>query len=174
MHFRRNRAHGLDSIASAKRSYNRHSTADPRSRGREPSSWDPQAKKGSPLRAGLEALVLSALAARSAEAVVVISAEQSISFYSGAAAKLLRLPLPAEPMTLAEMRLQHPLFETESVTNPLATAISEHRTAEGEVFEVLPDGVLRTYWVKTVPFFDAGRYLGAATYMTVVAERPSV
>jgi hypothetical protein len=28
--------------------------------------------------------------------------------------------------------------------------------------------------VKAVPFFDAGRYLGAATYMTVVAERPSV
>jgi hypothetical protein len=29
---------------------------------------------------------------------------------------------------------------------------------------------LRTYWVKAVPFFDAGRYLGAATYMTVLAE----
>jgi DNA-binding NarL/FixJ family response regulator len=55
-----------------------------------------EAKKGTPLRAGLEALVLSALAARSAEAVVVINAEQSISFYSAAAAKLLRLPLPAE------------------------------------------------------------------------------
>jgi hypothetical protein len=104
----------------------------------------------------------------------VINAEQSISFYSAAAAKLLRLPLPAEPMTLAEMRLQHPLFDTESVTNPHATAISEHRMAEGEVLEVLPDGVLRTYWVKAVPFFDAGHYLGAATYMTVVAERPSV
>jgi hypothetical protein len=38
---------------------------------------------------------------------------------------------------------------------------------------VLPDGALRTYWVKAVPFFDAGRYLGAATYMTVIAERPS-
>jgi hypothetical protein len=36
-------------------------------------------------------------AARSAEAVVVINAEQSISFYGAAAAKLLRLPLPAEP-----------------------------------------------------------------------------
>jgi CheY-like chemotaxis protein len=47
---------------------------------------------------------------RSAEAVVVFNAEQSVSFYSAAAAKLLRLPLPAEPMTLAEMRLQHPLF----------------------------------------------------------------
>jgi hypothetical protein len=81
-----------------------------------------EAKQGSPLRAGLEALVLSALAARSAEAVVVINAEQSISFYSAAAAKLLRLPLPAEPMTLAEMRLQHPLFDTESVTSPLAAA----------------------------------------------------
>jgi PAS domain-containing protein len=126
------------------------------------------------LRAILEALVLSALAARSAEAVVVINAEQSISFYSAAAARLLRLPLPAEPMTLAEMRLQHPLFDTESVTSPLAAAISEHRAAEGELSEVLPDGALRTYWVKAVPFFDAGRYLGAATYMTVIAERPSV
>jgi hypothetical protein len=27
---------------------------------------------------------------------------------------------------------------------------------------------------QAVPFFDAGRYLGAATYMTVLAERPSV
>jgi PAS domain-containing protein len=133
-----------------------------------------EAKRGSPLRAGLEALVLSALAARSAEAVVVINAEQSISFYSAAAAKLLRLPLPAERMPLAEMRLQHPLFDTESVRSPLAAAISEHRAAEGELSEVLPDGALRTYWVKAVPFFDAGRYLGAATYMTVVAERPSV
>jgi DNA-binding NarL/FixJ family response regulator len=133
-----------------------------------------EAKQGSPLRAGLEALVLSALAARSAEAVVVINAEQSISFYSAAAAKLLRLPFPAEPMTLAEMRLRHPLFDTESLTSPLAAAISEHRAAEGELSEVLPDGALRTYWVKAVPFFDAGRYLGAATYMTVLPERPSV
>jgi putative transposase len=43
-HFRRNRAHGLDPIASPKRSYNRHSRAEPRSRGREPSSWDPHAR----------------------------------------------------------------------------------------------------------------------------------
>jgi CheY-like chemotaxis protein len=133
-----------------------------------------EAKEGSPLRAGLEALVLSALAARSAEAVVVIDADHSISFYSAAAAKLLRLPLPAERMTLAEMRLQHPLFDTESASSPLAAALSEHRTAEGELSELLPGGVLRTYWVKAVPFFDAGRYLGAATYMTVVAERPPV
>jgi DNA-binding NarL/FixJ family response regulator len=133
-----------------------------------------EAQKGSPLRAGLEALVLSALAARSAEAVVVINAEQSVSFYSAAAAKLLRLPLPAEPMTLAEIRLQHPLFDTESVSSPLAAAISEHRAAEGELSELLPGGGLRTYWVKAVPFFDAGRYLGAATYMTVLGERPSV
>jgi DNA-binding NarL/FixJ family response regulator len=133
-----------------------------------------EAKEGSPLRAGLEALVLSALAARGAEAVVVINAEQAISFYSAAAAKLLRLPLPAERMTLAQMRFQHPLFDTESVSSPLVVAISEHRAAEGELSEVLPNGALRTYWVKAVPFFDAGRYLGAATYMTVVAERPSV
>ena len=133
-----------------------------------------EAKNGSPLRAGLEALVLSALAARGAEAVVVINAEQAISFYSAAAAKLLRLPLPAERMTLAQMRREHPLFDTESVSSPLVVAISEHRAAEGELSEVLPNGALRTYWVKAVPFFDAGRYLGAATYMTVVAERPSV
>jgi DNA-binding NarL/FixJ family response regulator len=133
-----------------------------------------EAKEGSPLRAGLEALVLSALAARGAEAVVVINAEQAISFYSAAAAKLLRLPLPAERMTLAQMRLQHPLFDTESAGSPVAAAISEHRTGEGELSEVLPNGAFRTYWVKAVPFFDAGRYLGAATYMTVVAERPSV
>lgn len=132
-----------------------------------------EAKEGSPLRAGLEALVLSALAARGAEAVVVINAEQAISFYSAAAAKLLRLPLPAERMTLAEMRLMHPLFDTGSVMSPLTAAVSEHRMAEGELSEVLPDGALRTYWVKAVPFFDAGRYLGAATYLTVVAERPS-
>ena len=119
-----------------------------------------EAKQGAPLRAGLEALVL---AARSAEAVVVINAEQSVSFYSAAAAKLLRLPLPAEPMTLAEIRFQHPLFDTESVSSPLAAAISEHRAAEGELSEALPDGAVRTYWVKAVPFFDAGRYLGAAT-----------
>ena len=133
-----------------------------------------EAKQGSPLRAGLEALVLSALAARVAEAVVVINAEQAISFYSAAAAELLRLPLPAERMTLAQMRFQDPLFDTESVSSPLVVAISEHRPAEGEPSEVLPNGALRTYCVKAVPFFDAGRYLGAATYMTVVAERPSV
>jgi hypothetical protein len=79
-----------------------------------------------------------------------------------------------DPMTFAEVRLQHPFFDTESVSSPLAAAISEHRAAEGELAEVLPDGALRTYWVKAVPFFDAGRYLGAATYMTVIAERPSV
>jgi PAS domain-containing protein len=124
-----------------------------------------EAKEGSPLRAGLEALVLSALAARSAEAVVVIDADQSISFYSAAVAKLLRLPLPAERMTLAEMRLQHPLFDTDSASSPLAAALSEHRTAEGELSELLPGGELRTYWVKAVPFFHAGRYLGAATYI---------
>jgi CheY-like chemotaxis protein len=90
-----------------------------------------EAKQGSPLRAGLEALVLSALAARSAEAVVVINAEQSISFYSAAAAKLLRLPLPAEPMTLAEIRFQHPLLDPESVSSPLTAAISEHRARRG-------------------------------------------
>lgn len=104
----------------------------------------------------------------------MINAEQSVSFYSAAAAKLLRLPLPAEPMTLAEMRFQHPFFDTESVSSPLTAAISEHRAAEGELSEALPDGAVRTYWVKAVPFFDAGRYLGAATYMTVIAERPSL
>jgi hypothetical protein len=46
--------------------------------------------------------------------------------------------------------------------------------AEAELLELLPGGVLRTYWVRAVPFFDAGRYLGAATYTTVVAERLSV
>lgn len=132
-----------------------------------------EAKVGSPLRAGLEALVLSALAAKSAEAVVVINADQSISFYSAAAAKLLRLPLPAERMTLAEMRAQHPLFDTDAPNSPVRVAIVEHRVAAAELSEVLPDGILRTYWVRAVPFLDAGRYLGAATYMTVLAENPS-
>jgi hypothetical protein len=77
-------------------------------------------------------------------------------------------------MTLAQIRLQHPLFDTESGSSPLVVAISEHRMAEGELSEVLPNGALRTYWIKAVPFFDAGRYLGAATYMTVVAEQPSI
>jgi hypothetical protein len=68
-------------------------------------------------------------------------------------------------MTLAEMRLQHPLFDTESVTSPLAAAISGHRCRTERCAPI---------WVKAVLFFDAGRYLGAATYMTVIPERPSV
>jgi CheY-like chemotaxis protein len=128
---------------------------------------------GGPLGPGLEALVLAALAARGAEAVVVINAEQAISFYSAVAAKLLNLPLPAQRMTLAEV--QHPLFDIggfAASTNPLAVTISEHRPAEAELCETLPDGALRRYWLKAVPFFDAGRYLGAASYLTVLAESP--
>jgi hypothetical protein len=99
---------------------------------RSPNASRNRSKEASPLRAGLEALVLSALAARSAEAVVVINAEQSVSFYSAATAKLLRLPLPAEPMTLAEIRFQHPLFDTESV-RLRSLPRSQHRAAEGEL-----------------------------------------
>jgi hypothetical protein len=51
------------------------------------------------------------------------------------------------------------VFNTESVGSPLAVAIWEHRTAEGELSEVLPNGASRIYWVKAEQFFDAGRLI---------------
>lgn len=45
--------------------------------------------------------------------------------------------------------------------------------AEGEPSGLLPSGVCALLG-EGVPLFDPGRYLGAATYMTVVAERPRV
>ena len=127
-----------------------------------------------PLEAGLETLILSAFAGRAAEAVVVINAEQSVSFYSQAAARLLDLPLPVQRMTLAELRRHHPLFDLEAAEpdrNPIAAAVQRKQPAVAELVDTLPDGVLRTYRVQAMPVFDAGRYLGLVSYMTVLREQ---
>lgn len=89
---------------------------------------------------------------------------------------ILEVPKGREPESMTFGRLTPPAEQHDVSCMP---ASDQGRDRVDAVLErgirigrpsCLPDGALRTYWVKAVPFFDAGRYLGAATYMTVICR----
>jgi DNA-binding NarL/FixJ family response regulator len=138
------------------------------------------AKKGAPGPTAVEGIVLSALAARTASAMVVVAADEGIPFYTAGAAELLGLPFPVQPMTLEEMHDANPLVDRlgepyPRAESPLSKALDGQRKVEGEMSERLPNGSLRSYWLSVVPLFDpTGQFLGVASYTTVLAEtRPT-
>lgn len=138
-------------------------------------TFDP-AKQGAPGPRTVEAIVLAALAAHGSRAMVVVGADRAIPFYNAEAAELLDLPIPAEAVSLAELRDAHPLVDRlgqpiASGESPLERAFAGESNETGEVSELLPDGALRTYNLNVVPLRDPdGRFLGVACFMTVLAE----
>jgi CheY-like chemotaxis protein len=135
-------------------------------------------KKGAGGPAAVEGLVLSALAAQGTDAMIVVRADGTIPYYTTGAADLFGLPVPAAPTTLAELRAAHPLVDrlgepVAEARNPLATALTDHVRDEGELAERLPNGSIRTYWVRAQPIFDpSGTFLGVASFLNVLAETP--
>ena len=124
--------------------------------------------------------MLLALAAREADAVVVVDADGDVCFYStAAAAGLLRLPLPAERLPLAELLAAHPGVGRDGRparpgTSPIEVALAERRHVTGELCDVGPDGSLRIFNVSATPYLDgAGAFLGVAACLTLWRESPA-
>jgi CheY-like chemotaxis protein len=140
-------------------------------------SFDP-GKQGTPGPRSVEPIVLAALAAHGDRAMVVVSAEGEIPFYTAAAAELLDLPVPAEATNLEELRQAHPLLDRLGQPiargeSPLERALAGRSSESGELSERLPDGALRTYHLNVVSLRDPdGRFLGVASFLTVLAETP--
>jgi DNA-binding NarL/FixJ family response regulator len=137
-------------------------------------------REGVPGERAVEAIVLAALAAHGGRPMVVVSADGQIPFYTSGAAELLDLPLPAEAITLAELREAHPLVDDlgqpiSRDDSPLEQALVSAAPQSGELSEILPNGALRTYHLNAVPMRDPdGRFLGVASFLTVLAEtRPT-
>jgi CheY-like chemotaxis protein len=135
--------------------------------------------KGAGGPAAVEGLVLSALAAQGTDAMIVVRVDGTIPYYTTGAAELFGLPVPALPTTLEALLAAHPLVDrlgeplAEAGRNPLAKALGEHVRDEGELAESLPNGSIRTYWVRAQPIFDlSGTFLGVASFLTVLAETP--
>jgi two-component system response regulator DesR len=135
-------------------------------------------KKGAGGPAAVEGLVLSALAAQGTDAMIVVRADGSIPYYTTGAAELFGLPVPAFATTLGDLLEAHPLVDRfgeplEHARNPLAKALGEQVRDEGELAERLPNGSIRTYWVRAQPIFDpSGAFLGLASFLDVLAETP--
>jgi CheY-like chemotaxis protein len=136
------------------------------------------AKKGAGGPAAVEGLVLSALAAQGTDAMIVVRADGIIPYYTTGAAELFGLPLPALTTTLGDLLESHPLVDRlgealAHARNPLAKALDERVKDEGELAERLPNGSIRTYWVRAQPIFDlSGTFLGVASFLNVLAETP--
>jgi len=124
----------------------------------------------------METTVLSALAARSADAVVVVEADESISFYSQAAAALLELPFPARRLEFSELWSAHEFVHRDGTLrsfagDPLRESLRGGRPVSEEMVELRPDGLLRAFWIGSVPFSDhEGRLLGSAVYLSLLSE----
>jgi CheY-like chemotaxis protein len=135
-------------------------------------------KKGAVGAAAVEGLVLSALAAQGTDAMIVVRADGIIPYYTTGAAELFGLPVPALSTTLDALLAAHPLVDRigepiAEARNPFSKALGEHVRDEGELAESLPNGSIRTYWVKAQPIFDpAGTFLGVAAFLNVLAETP--
>lgn len=105
-------------------------------------------QQGVPGPRAVEAVVLAALAAHSDRPMVVASAEREIPFYNAEAAELLDLPIPAEAMTLAQLREAHPLVDRlgepfDRDESPLEWALIGESNETGELSDLLPEGALR-------------------------------
>ena len=112
---------------------------------------------------------------------LVLSQQADIALLDVEMPVILDLPIPAEPMTLAQLREAHPLVDRSASRSPGTQAHSSGPSRRksnetGELSELLPDGALRTYHLNVVPLRDPdGRFLGVASFMTVLAEtRPSM
>jgi CheY-like chemotaxis protein len=124
----------------------------------------------------IQAIVLAALAAHGDRPMLVVRSDRQIPFYTAAAAALLELPVPAEPMSLDALRggtpfadrLGQPIAPEDS---PLERALMGETIETGELSEVREDGAVRTYDVNVVPLRDPeGRFLGVACFLAVLAE----
>jgi CheY-like chemotaxis protein len=135
-------------------------------------------KKGAVGAAAVEGLVLSALAAQGTDAMIVVRADGTIPYYTTGAAELFGLPVPALSTTLAALLAAHPLVDRLGeplghAANPLSKALADRARDEGELAESLPNGSIRTYWVRAQPIFDpSGTFLGVASFLNVLAETP--
>jgi CheY-like chemotaxis protein len=120
----------------------------------------------------IEPLVLLALADRDQEGALVIRADETILFYNGAAASLLRLPWPSERLTLADLRERLSILDEDGITRgierlPLARALAERvPTAAAVVVQFPDDGARHHLRMTSLPFFDpVGEFLGVGSYL---------
>lgn len=125
-----------------------------------------------PLASDIEPLVLLALAGRADAGVLVVSPDESISFYNPAVAAVLDLPFPPEQVSLADLRARgvlalrgdgssYPLEE-----QPLARALSDRKPVADIVYLRDEDGRLRPFTMTSLPFFDPdGELIGVGNYV---------
>ena len=125
----------------------------------------------------IDALVRMALTGRSNQALVIVSAGGTVVFYNSAAAALLDLPVPAQPVDLGKLwastaavwpdgrpRLPH--------ERPLGIALATKSPARDDVIQLAADGTQRHLSVTAVPFFAAGQMIGAGNYINEIRREP--
>ena len=127
----------------------------------------------------IQTLVLMAVAARTGDAVVVVSAEREVVFYNSDAAELLGLPLPARRLPLDSLwRPTHAVYPDgrprPGEERPLGIVLRTRKRHSDEVLWRIGEGdVLRRHRVTAIPFFDkAGTFLGVGNYMTPLEAAP--
>ncbi len=117
----------------------------------------------------LEAAVVSALAARGGQPVVVVRPDGSVPFYNELAAELLGLPLPALPSHIDELRRNYDVLDLDGTPRPpddrpSSRAIASHRPLS-EVVLLARNGTRLETEVTVLPFFgEGGAFAGAAVY----------
>jgi CheY-like chemotaxis protein len=117
----------------------------------------------------IEALVLTALQKTRGDGVVVVRADGDVPYYNARAANELRLPYPAKPIRLEQLRSAYDTRTPDGDPlppddRPIATALRERRSVEMQI-ALCRHGELVVLETTAVPFFDEhGNLLGAAHY----------
>lgn len=118
----------------------------------------------------IETIVLLALAERSGEAVLIVSADMTVPYYNKAAADILGLPYPSAPTAVEEVwRRAFGIYDDGSprpfADRPMGRAFATGRPAT-DVVVLRVDGAARSLRVIAIPFFAAsGEFLGVANYL---------
>jgi DNA-binding NarL/FixJ family response regulator len=123
----------------------------------------------------IEPLVLLALAGHSDEGILIVKADETIPFYNGVAARLLRLPWPSQRLTLAGLRERVRVLDEHGLPyanaeRPLARALVEQTAARAEVVcEFVGDGSRRRLQMISLPFCDPpGDFIGVGNYLSEI------
>jgi CheY-like chemotaxis protein len=125
------------------------------------------------MRPTLEPLVLLAIADHGGDGVLIVGADQTIPFYNGIAAAMLRLPLPAQPLSLATLGERVRVVDEHGRPHgieelPLSRALRSRVPTHASVTcEYLVDGSKARFEMASLPFFSPdGEFIGVGNYLS--------
>ena len=119
------------------------------------------------------ALVLLAMADRGGDGVLIVDADETIPFYNGIAASMLRLPLPAQPLSLSTVHERVRVVDQHGLPRgiealPLSRALSARVATHASVIcEYVVDSSRARFEMASFPFFSpGGEFIGVGNYLS--------